>query len=677
MLPSLFSLFPLLFSSTNENQIPVNISEDTYIESVFFDENRGYTELLLIGYNFSGREGFTDTYLKYNLNDINLEMYGELIEAQLHLYLNSNKDPEGGNIYITEANTNWDEQTLIAMNAPGIKLNSEPLKFDLPSQPGPISFDISAIVKKQLQQGYENNGIIITKFEPHKPAASFYSKDCISCDIKQKPYLRLLFNKKSPDIFKLSTNTNSKGETTITWDYIENEEYLVSIYKDINLNELVHQSDEINTSNYKYTFTQSGGYFIKAETVSQNYTSKTIYLDINIENIETEEKIISLPTKSEPQKIEVLIKEEREKIEENAITEEKINETPKDISQSVLGTSSFSNIKNSYCIYTYNLRKKKIHKEECVINPPKIIKIQQQKIEQTHWLDIEYSKDQYIDVILLKKDCMQPTLKNPLSYFQCIMVTKSKKIKRVKGDKNVWGILNDNQIVQGYNKSLNNGHSILSLPLNSDLQGTSIKLGYSFSYSEKIDNTWLDIWEWSKKSNSKTIPKPENKKSTGIYSFPFKQIIGVTQWYGNTYYQNPHTGIDFGAYTETIYAITDGTVIAAKWDQGSSKCLSGGYYLKLKHTDGKYSLYLHLKEFLVKTGDKVNRGDPIAISGKSGFFNCERLSSHLHFEIRKGESQSTHTNPVPYINVDWKVVRTIGTDRYPQRLTGDNPHPGY
>ena len=160
------------------------------------------------------------------------------------------------------------------------------------------------------------------------------------------------------------------------------------------------------------------------------------------------------------------------------------------------------------------------------------------------------------------------------------------------------------------------------------------------------------------------------------FTFPFKNIIGVTQWYGYTEYQSPHTGIDFGAKKENVLAVEDGEVISKGWDSYYGDCLSGGNYLKIKQSNGMYTVYFHLEDVFVNTGDMIKKGDIVAISGNTGFWNCQKLAYHLHFETRINSSMNSHSNPVKYIDTDWNSVPTLGYLTYPGRLSGENPHPG-
>jgi murein DD-endopeptidase MepM/ murein hydrolase activator NlpD len=89
-----------------------------------------------------------------------------------------------------------------------------------------------------------------------------------------------------------------------------------------------------------------------------------------------------------------------------------------------------------------------------------------------------------------------------------------------------------------------------------------------------------------------------------------------------------------------------------------------------------YTTYFHLEDMYVNTGDTVKKGQIIAKSGNTGAWNCQKLGYHLHFETRLNSGSKSHTNPVPYIDVDWNKVLTLGAEYNPGRLSGENPHPG-
>ena len=98
---------------------------------------------------------------------------------------------------------------------------------------------------------------------------------------------------------------------------------------------------------------------------------------------------------------------------------------------------------------------------------------------------------------------------------------------------------------------------------------------------------------------------------------------GVALWGGR-----PHNAIDFGVDHATVVASAAGTVKEAS--TGSGK-FSYGNYIIIDHGQGYTTLYAHLDSFMVKVGDSVKQGQPIAISGATGYVT----GPHLHFELRK------------------------------------------
>ncbi len=88
-----------------------------------------------------------------------------------------------------------------------------------------------------------------------------------------------------------------------------------------------------------------------------------------------------------------------------------------------------------------------------------------------------------------------------------------------------------------------------------------------------------------------------------------------------------HTGIDLGVPTGTpIYASAPGVAHVFRSDRGY------GNYVLLADGGGWFTLYAHLSDFLVHEGQVVDRAQPIAWSGSTGY----STGPHLHFEIRYG-----------------------------------------
>jgi murein DD-endopeptidase MepM/ murein hydrolase activator NlpD len=99
-----------------------------------------------------------------------------------------------------------------------------------------------------------------------------------------------------------------------------------------------------------------------------------------------------------------------------------------------------------------------------------------------------------------------------------------------------------------------------------------------------------------------------------------------------------HTGIDIRCPLKTpILAASDGVVVMSGH--------SGNYGLavQVKHELNQLqTLYAHNSVIFVKEGDKVNKGQVIALSGSTG----HSTGPHLHFEVRY---QNIFLNPEHYI----------------------------
>lgn len=93
--------------------------------------------------------------------------------------------------------------------------------------------------------------------------------------------------------------------------------------------------------------------------------------------------------------------------------------------------------------------------------------------------------------------------------------------------------------------------------------------------------------------------------------------------------RRPHLGVDYAAPVGTpVVAIADGTVTAKYWDKKG-----GGNVLKLKHTNGYTSSYLHLKGYAkgINVGTRVSQGQTICYVGNTG----TSTGPHLDFRVYK------------------------------------------
>jgi murein DD-endopeptidase MepM/ murein hydrolase activator NlpD len=118
------------------------------------------------------------------------------------------------------------------------------------------------------------------------------------------------------------------------------------------------------------------------------------------------------------------------------------------------------------------------------------------------------------------------------------------------------------------------------------------------------------------------------KPFSGKFSKPVKGSI--TSGFGMRHHpilkrRRMHNGVDFGAPRGTpITAAADGVVIAATYSSGY------GNMVILDHGGKISTLYGHCSKLLVSEGQKVRRGQRIALVGSTGL----ATGPHLHWEVR-------------------------------------------
>lgn len=101
-----------------------------------------------------------------------------------------------------------------------------------------------------------------------------------------------------------------------------------------------------------------------------------------------------------------------------------------------------------------------------------------------------------------------------------------------------------------------------------------------------------------------------------------------------------HNGVDIALLVgDTVKSAFKGVVRLARWQGGYGRTVI------VRHDNGLETIYGHLSRYLVKEGQAVDPGTPIAKGGNSG----ASRGSHLHFETRfKGKP----INPATFIDFD-------------------------
>ena len=127
--------------------------------------------------------------------------------------------------------------------------------------------------------------------------------------------------------------------------------------------------------------------------------------------------------------------------------------------------------------------------------------------------------------------------------------------------------------------------------------------------------------------SAKPVPAAQARFTSafGTRSDPFKATRAM------------HSGIDLaGPIGTAIYATADGYV-------GRAERVGGyGNLVELEHGKSIQTRYGHLSSILVRSGQRVKRGDLIARMGSTG----RSTGSHLHYEVRV---DGRAVNPIPFM----------------------------
>lgn len=99
-------------------------------------------------------------------------------------------------------------------------------------------------------------------------------------------------------------------------------------------------------------------------------------------------------------------------------------------------------------------------------------------------------------------------------------------------------------------------------------------------------------------------------------------------------YTRAHNGVDYSAPPGApVVTVAPGTVILAGWTNG------GGRTVRVRHSNGYVSEYLHLSAIAVRAGQRISQGDLVGKVGSTGL----ATGPHLHYGLRR---DGRYVNPV-------------------------------
>lgn len=142
------------------------------------------------------------------------------------------------------------------------------------------------------------------------------------------------------------------------------------------------------------------------------------------------------------------------------------------------------------------------------------------------------------------------------------------------------------------------------------------------SRAEGIENNLVSLAEYFQDQNEMLAQTPSIIPTKGFMSsgFKYRNDPFTGEW---TF----HPGLDIATqHGNPILATADGIVISTKTET------RGGKTVKISHPrTGWVTVYCHLSKFMVKSGQRVKRGETIGLVGRTG----RARAPHVHYEVRR------------------------------------------
>ncbi|MDG6897980.1 hypothetical protein A6A19_08330 [Actinobacillus delphinicola] len=133
-------------------------------------------------------------------------------------------------------------------------------------------------------------------------------------------------------------------------------------------------------------------------------------------------------------------------------------------------------------------------------------------------------------------------------------------------------------------------------------------------------------------ANGRFYDEYGNSTGKGFNRYPFNFVPRISSPFNLhrrhpiTGVIRPHKGVDFAVPMGTrVLATADGVI-----QKVAFQAHGAGRYIVIRHSRKYQTVYMHLHRILVRAGQKVKRGQEIALSGNSGL----STGPHLHYEFR-------------------------------------------
>lgn len=143
-------------------------------------------------------------------------------------------------------------------------------------------------------------------------------------------------------------------------------------------------------------------------------------------------------------------------------------------------------------------------------------------------------------------------------------------------------------------------------------------------------------------AKAKAARDAARKEASWVKPVAGKYSLGPSMGKSGSHWAHGHSGQDFVADPGTkVLSAHHGTVVKAGGN-GAGDGPAYGNAVVIKHKDGTYTQYAHLKTIKAHAGQQVKTGQQIGTVGSTG----NSTGPHLHFEVRGTPDYGSAKDPV-------------------------------